>query len=410
MNQPTSNALNLLKYANFIVILGSGITWTGLSYELGLKLNNPHIMAYMQVLSVITSFAGPFFALWLNCKSNVRSIIIGSELVATGCCMGLFFLLNPSQPLDYLNMILLGISILLIFLSGSISGLFIEPLYANLIENRDGSDTALGSGFAAFACFGILSKLAGMSLGPFVFGYFQEYSLIINASTFLLSSLILQLAFKNIPSDIKIVATRPEEVTIFRKSIWAIFFKLPLLETAIANSLIMVVVLAMNTHAMKLHATSTQLSLFWFGATGCAFLSHFTLRKLPNLAKHFFNLERRCGFIQIIPISIGLLMNNLTLLIISQWIFSLLNPLTTNQSRAEFYRTYGRNSENALDAYAMRNILTNLFVLFFSIIISMIETNTETVSLAVAIMTLIIIRWAIANRIESKKIYQEVKV
>lgn len=410
MNPLISKSLSFLRYANFIVILGSGITWTGLSYELTTKFDDPHFMAFMQVLSVIAGFLGPFLALWFHSRSQIRSIIIGSELIATACCIGIFFLLLPTSELSIQTAVILGTSIFMIFLSASISGLFIEPLYANLIEKRDGSDKEVGSGFATFACYGILSKLGGMSLGPFVFEYFKEYSLMLNASTFLFSACLIWLAFKNVPSDIRIIAARPEEVTILRKSTWSEFFKLSLLETAIANSLIFVVVLAMSTQAMVLQATPTQLSLFWFGATGCAFLSHFLLGKFPPLAKFLFSLEKKWGFIQVIPICIGLLTRSLTLLLLSQWAFSLLNPLTTNQSRAEFYRVYGRNSEKALDAYAMRNILTNLFILSFSIIVSLIETETQTIALTIAIMSLIVLRWGIAARIGVNESSKEVRV
>lgn len=409
MNQAISRTLKLLRYANFIVILGSGITWTGLSYELAIKFNNLHFIAFMQVLSVIASFLGPFIALWLHSKSHVRSIIIGSEVMATCCCVGIFSILLSSQEINIQNALLLGSSIFMIFLSGSISGLFIEPLYANLIETRDGNDKAIGSGFATFACFAILSKLAGMSLGPFIFGYFKEYSLLINATTFLFSALILYFAFKNVPSDTKIIAVRPEEVTIFRKSTWAEFFKLPLLETAIANSLIFIVVLAMSMETMKLQASPSQLSMFWFGATGSAFLSHFFLGKFPTKAKLLFTLEKKWGFLQIIPISVGLITKDLYLVLASQWLFSLLNPLTTNQSRAEFYRTYGRNPENALDAYAMRNILTNLLILTFSLIASIVKTNTETALMAISIMVLIVIRWGISIKIDRNEALNEIK-
>lgn len=410
MTQSITKALDFIKYAHLSVILGSGITWTGVSYELAAKYHHPQFMAFMQVLSLVASFLGPFVALWFHSRSPLRVIMLGSELMATICCLGLFSLLLTIQMLNVQFALLLSGGIFLILLSGSIGALFMEPLYANLIERRDGSDKAIGSGFATFACWGILSKLGGMSLGPFIYTYFEQYSLLVNALTFLSSMGLLWVAFNHIPLDIKVMAVRPEQVTIFRKATWAEFFRLPLLETAIANSLIFVVVLAMSTQAMVLHASAAQLSLFWFGATGCAFFSHFIIGRSVKTASFCFKLEKKWGFLQVIPVCIGLMTTDLTLLLLAQWIFSFCNPLTTNQSRAEFYRIYGRDSKNALDAYAMRNILSNIIVLVFSLFFSFIEIKAHIYLVVAALAGLVILRWGISISMRQDQIYKKVEV
>lgn len=409
MPQSISKALVLLRYANFIVVFGNGVTWTGLSYDLATKYEDPRFMAFIQILSVIASVLGPFLALWIHSRSQICSIFVGSELAATICCIIIFFLSHHHAGLEFYTIGMLGLPILMILLSSSISDLFIEPLYANLIEKRDGSDKEVKREFAVFASYGILSKLCGMSMGPFLFALLGQYSLLVNASSFLLSSLLLWVAMNNVPLDIGIIAVRPEQVTIFKKSTWAEIVKLPLLENAIANSLIFIVALTMSTQAMVLQASPAQLSFFWFGATGCAFLAHFSLSRFKTVAEFFFRLEKKFGFIQVVPVSLGLIMNNITILLISQWIFSLLNPLTTNQSRADFYRTYGRNSNSSLNAYAMRNILTQLIILIFSLFVSLAETKTHNLALAIPVMTLIVLRWGIATHIRVQKNYAETR-
>lgn len=399
MSQSINKALANLRYANFIVILGSGITWTGLSYDLATQFHEPRFMAFMQILSVISSFFGPFVALWLLTQTRMRTIIVGSELIATACCAFIFSILAFQTAPDLFNITIIGSSIFLILLSGSISGLFIEPLYASLIEHRDNSDKEVRREFAVFACLGILSKLLGMSLGPFMFAFLGNESLLLNGLSFFISFILLRIAMNKIPSDIKLNAIRPDQVTIFRKSTWAEIVQLPLIESAIANSLIFVVVLSTSTQIMVLDASPTQLSLFWFGATGCAFLSHFFLSKFTRTSEWLFDFEKKFGFLQVIPIGVSLLSNNIYLLLVSQWIFSLLNPLTTNQSRADFYHAFGRDTDKALDAYAMRNILTNLIILVFSLLISFANSAFFNQLLALTLCALVIVRWLIALRI-----------
>jgi hypothetical protein len=238
-----------------------------------------------------------------------------------------------------------------------------------------------------------------MSIGPSLFAMIGQYSLLLNALSFFISALLLRITMNIIPSDIGIVSIQAEEVTIFKKSSWIHVTGLPLFETAIANSLILVVVLAMSTQAMSLQASPFELSMFWFGATGCAFLSHFLLSRFSKIAESLFRLEKKLGFLQITPILIGLLTAEVKVLVISQWIFSLLNPLATNQSRADFYRVYGRGKEKVLDAYAIRSLLTNAIVLLFSLFISIMGTQSVTIFLTLSLAGLILLRWEIARRV-----------
>ncbi|MBS0621919.1 MAG: hypothetical protein JSR80_03050 [Verrucomicrobia bacterium] len=398
MKQGISQSIALLKIANFIVIVGSGITWTGLSYDLAARYDDPRFMGLMQMLSVIASFFGPFIALWLNSRCLVRSIVIFSEFVAALSCIAIFLVLTPVN-FGYQMIFPILIFVLVILLAGSISGLFIEPLYANLIEKRDGSDQNVRREFANFASFGILGKLCGMSLGPLVFASFDYYSLLLNAASFLLSFFLCWAAMNRVPSDMRLISIRPEQVTIFKKSTWAEVFKLPLIETAMSNSMIFVVVLAMSTKAIVLQASTLQMSLFWFGATGCAFFAHFSLSRFIKISDFFFSLERRYGFLQAIPIAIGLFAKEMVWLLIAQWLFSLLNPLTTNQSRTDFYRIYGRDSNNALDAYAMRNILSNVIIIAFSLVVALVDSSVSSVLLPCTLISLVFLRWAIALRV-----------
>lgn len=399
MNQ----ALFLLRLANFIVIFGSGITWTGLSFDLSIKYDDPRFMAFMQSLSVITSFMGPFIGLWINAHTTLRTIIIAAESVAATSCTAIFLILQAYGYSGSIELLLILIFVFFILLSGSVSGLFIEPLYAKLVEKRDGSDKNVRSEFATFAYFGILSKLLGMSIGPPLFAIISQYSLIINSCTFAISTILLWMAMNKITSNIPMIAMPAEEMTIFKKSTWKNLVGLPLIETAIANSMIFIVVLTMNTHAMSLEASPTELSFFWFGATACAFLSHFFLSRLRTFAEILFKIEKRGGFLQIIPVIGGLLTRDVTTLLIAQWIFSLLNPLSTNQSRSDFYQVYGRGKNRVLDAYAMRTTLTNIIVLVFSLTISLIGTKEVEIYLSIALSGLILLRWGIARRIFLKK-------
>lgn len=402
--------LFLLRLANFIVILGSGITWTGLSFDLSEKYNDPRFMAFMQCLSVITGFIGPFLGLWLNVRTTLRFIIVATEIVAAFSCFIVFLIIQNYEYYGFFDYSVIFLFISLILLSGSVSGLFIEPLYAKLVEKRDGSDANIRTEFANFACFGILSKLLGMSLGPSLFGLVGQHALLINAASFMVSAIILWLAINKIPQDIGMVSMPIEEVTIFKRSTWKYITDLPLLETVIANSMIFIVVLAMSTQAITIEATPIELSFFWFGATGCAFFSHFLLSRFSRLAERLFKLEKQVGFLQIIPIFFGLLTTNILVLLISQWTFSLLNPLTTNQSRSDFYLAYGKGSNKILDVYAMRTILTNIIVLLFSLVISIAGTEGIVVYLASITAGLVLLRWGIARRILLQKKLDEVVV
>ena len=404
MNQ----ALFLLRLANFIVILGSGITWTGLSFDLSERYNDPRFMAFMQSLSVIASFIGPFIGLWLNARATLRFIVIATEIIAAISCSIVFIMIQGYEFYGLLEYSTLFLFISFILLSGSVNGLFIEPLYAKLVERRDGSDANIRTEFANFACFGILSKLLGMSIGPSLFALTGQYSLLINAISFVASAVFFWMAMNKVPKDIGMISMPAEEITIFKRSTWKYITGLPLFETAIANSMIFIVVLAMSTQAMTLEATPMELSFFWFGATGCAFLSHFLLSRFSKMAQMLFKLEKQLGFLQIIPIFCGLLTTNITILLISQWVFSLLNPLATNQSRSDFYQTYGKGSNKILDAYAMRSVLTNSIVLFFSLIVSIAGTEKIVVFLASITMGLVLLRWGIAKRISLKKQLAEV--
>lgn len=121
------------------------------------------------------------------------------------------------------------------------------------------------------------------------------------------------------------------------------------------------------------------------------------------MAEVLFKLEKQLGFLQIIPLLCGLLTTNIITLLISQWTFSLLNPLATNQSRSDFYQAYGKGSPKILDAYAMRSVLTNSIVLLFSLMISIAGTEKIAVYLASMTVGLVLLRWEIARRIFLQK-------
>src|SRR5262245_32581428 len=120
MTQMISKPLSFLRLANFIVILGSGITWTGLSYDLALKYDEPRFMALMQVLSVIAGFIGPFISLLLNSHFQVRSITVANECIASLCCVFIFCLLQYSSKLDLYAIGTFSLLVFMILLSGSI--------------------------------------------------------------------------------------------------------------------------------------------------------------------------------------------------------------------------------------------------------------------------------------------------
>lgn len=410
MTQTITKALLFLRLANFIVILGSSITWTGLSYDLALKYQEPRFMALMQTLSVIASLIGPFISLWLNSHFPLRSITVSNEIIASICCALIFCLLQYDSTLNFHIIITFSLLVFLILLSGAVGSLFIEPLYANLVEKRDGSDKNLKEEFATFACFGIFSKLCGMSMGPYLFALISQYSLVINGICFFISAYLLWLAINYVPKDVGIVAIRSEKIAFFKKSTWEGIVKPPLFETAIANSLIFIVVLAMSTQAMTLQATPTQLSFFWFGATGCAFFSHFLLSRFKVVSEILFRLEKKSGFLQIVPVFTGLMTHSISVLLVSQWIFSLCNPLATNQSRAGFYQFYGRDNEKALNAYAIRSIFTNVIVFSFSLFVSISGTKEISFFIAIALSGFILLRWETARKVQLENHHEKVSL
>lgn len=397
MTDSIRRILFLLKSANFITILGNGIIWTGVSYDLSTRFGDPRFMGLMQVFSVIAGLLGPFLGLYLSSRFNLAPILIATECATAITCVAIFFILQLSVATSLLIILSILLLIFAILLSGSASSLFIEPIYASLVEKRDGSSENIKSEFAAFAYTGILSKLCGMSLGPLLVAWMGQFSLLLNSCSFLISMLLLQSAMRKVPSDIRIVKPPAEETYIFKKNIWKYALELPLCETAISNSMIFIVVLAMSTQAMSLQASATEISLFWFGATICSFLAHFTLSVCRLFADRLFLLERKFGFFQIIPIITGLLSNNILILLISQWCFSLLNPIATNQSRSDFYNIYGKGEGRVLDAYAMRSVMNNSIVLVFSLVISAIGTESIRLPLVFAITCLVCMRWGFAR-------------
>lgn len=395
MNIPLSNTL-FIKLANLIAILGNGIAWTGLGYELSIKFSDPRFMGLLQALSVVANVTGPIIGVSYTKRFSIDFAIVSSNIISALCCIVLsFFISQTSSYNNFYFFSLLLITILLVLLFNAINSMCLEPYYGKIVEQRDGSTKNVQNEFANFSCFGIFGKLCGMSAGPLIFSFLGHFSLLINSITFMISAFICWVVTKKINLGKK-VDIKSRNNFSFSKFIFQDIKNPTLFETAIANSLIFVIVLALSTQAMKLKASAFEMALFWFGATICSFSTHFLLSRSKKFSSLLFEIEHRFGSIQIVPIIIAMVFSNVYVLIVCQWIFSLLNPLATNQSRTNFYNFYGADDKFSINAYALRNIISNIIILLFSCLIFFFNESINGMPITGLLCCLILSRWSLS--------------
>lgn len=403
--------LTLLRIALFFSILGSGITWTGLGYELAITYNNPGLMGIMQIISTSASIVGPLIIAFLSWKISAKSILINSDIVSSTCYFVLFLLIINST----FHIYNFSISILLIFTSmlfGSIQTIYFEPLYASYVKAQNDSKKNLTREFAQLGSYITFGKLLGMGMGPVVFAALHYYALIFNVFTFLLSAFIFYFVlivkkrrakveiaeFSELPASSDFLSIsdeeekKPECKGIFKRFEFKYIFDSVFLEGSIASSLIFIVVVFLSIKIIALQPSASEMSLFWISATICALVSQLVISKSVRIHEFLEDIDKKFGFLFCVPILASLFLNNVFALIICQMLFSFLNPISRNSARANFFKRFGDN-ERASNAYAMREFVTQIIILVFGVIATFLYSNVVFILGALIITILICLRW-----------------
>jgi hypothetical protein len=72
----TQNKLLFLRLALLFSVFGSGMTWTGLGYELASSYDNPGLMGLLQIISTSANLIGPLLIAFFPLKLKEKSILI----------------------------------------------------------------------------------------------------------------------------------------------------------------------------------------------------------------------------------------------------------------------------------------------------------------------------------------------
>jgi hypothetical protein len=406
MNEKINDSLFLLRMSSFITVIGTGICWTGLGYYLATVLSEPRFMGVMQSCSVISGLIGPFIANYLNKNYGSRNSLILTDVFCACLCLIIFsatlFLIHYNI---YIFFTIILVSVFVNQLFGAIHSIFLEPSYNKMVEIQK-SSIDVQNEIANIASYSIMGKIVGMSLGPLIFAYLGFWALFLNAITFLISAKLLQTSIRNNLFDINV-----EKVSFATHKYFTyhLISSPPLLETSIVNSLTLIVVLVLNTRLMILNASATSLSVYWFGATICAFISHKLISiSSARVQSNLRYIENKIGFLYFVPVLLGMFSEDIFTIIFCQFCFSLFNPIASNASRARFYHQFGKNNEDTIRAYALRSLLTNILILIFSILITLSYIYYINSINIFAIPILILTRWFISKSINHSIIYAEV--
>jgi hypothetical protein len=386
-----NNKLLFLRFALFFSILGSGITWTGLGYELSLVYNEPGLMGMMQIISTLAYLIGPLIIVFLPLKVSAKSILIFSDIISGACYVGLYVLLFDPM-IHFYGFSIAAILVFLPMVLGAIQSIYFEPLYGSCVAIYNDSKKSLTQEFAKLGSYITFSKLLGMGIGPIAFGIFRYYPLLFNGFTFLLSALLFYFALRNMIGFKDASPSSGAEKKLNRQFIFKydLIFDNTFLEGAIASSLIFIVVLFLSVKLVALKATTIEMSFYWTSATISALISQMAISKSSNLHNLLDTLDSKLGFLFCLPILAPMFIDNIWLLILCQTIFSFLNPIARNSARARFYRSFG-DRDLASSAYAMRDFVTQVIILFLGLVISF---RSNLVSLnALLISILIFLRW-----------------
>ena len=380
-------------------MIGSGISWTGLGFQLSKLFSEPRFYALMQICSIGCSLLAPFVSVYMMRKMQVLSELAYLSFFSCLCYVGIYFLWRVDPPGIFIIMI--GVLALFSLLSSAIEAILLEPAYAKSIEAYSHQEINYGREFAKLSSYGILGKLMGMSLGPILFENAPSLSLLINALTFLMASIFISQGLKEVKADH--LKVQDDIMSLLKnRKIWAHVHQKDFIETVLVNASIFIVVLFFSTRLAALNASGVEFSLFWFGATACALMSHWTMSRAPFINAILQNMENRYGYVICLPIIVGLWTESIPLIIASQWLVSWLNPITSNVSRGRFYAVFGKN-ENTTPIYALRSLLSQLVILFFSAALLMLHETKAEFLLSILLCFFFLIRWFIGYLMEKPR-------
>lgn len=391
------NKSRYVGLALFILMIGNGISWTGLGFQLSKLFSEPRLYAWIQICSILCSLVAPFLCVHLMRKMQVLAQLAYLSFFSCLCYCGIYFLW--SVDLSDLFIMIIGILALFSLLSSAIEAILLEPAYAKSLEVCSPQEINYGREFAQLSAYGILGKLLGMSGGPILFERAPSFSLFLNAGTFFMASIFISLGLKDVKADH--LKVQEDWIRLLRN--WQIRTYIRqkyFIETVLVNASIFIVVLFFSTRLATLNASGVEFSLFWFGATACAFMSHWMMSRAPFINGVLHNMEKRYGYVICVPLLVGLWVENIFLIIASQWLVSWLNPITSNVSRGRFYSVFGKN-DNTTPIYALRSLLSQLVILFFSAALLILYETRAQFLLSFLLCSFFIIRWYIGYLIEN---------
>lgn len=390
--------LLFLRLALFFSVLGSGMTWTGLGYELSVIYDEPGFMGIMQVISAFASLLGPLIVVFLPLNISIKSILIYSDVISGLCYVFLYVILIDPNLHGY-GFSTASILVFIGMIFGAIQTIYFEPLYASIVA-RNHSKNALTREFAQLGSYITFSKLLGMGIGPIVFSSLMYYPILFNAFTFFISACLFYFALKNEDLCKTETENKLNKPFVFR---YDLIFNKIFLEGAIASSLIYIVVLFLSVKLITLQATATEMSIYWISATICALISQIVISKSLKLQYFLEEIDNKAGFLFSIPILASIFINDVWSLIFCQMVFSFLNPISRNSARAHFYQHFGDRDRTSV-SYAMRDFVSQTIILFLGVLISF-QLNFIVFN-ALFISLLIFLRWLFSK---SRSLYVEAK-
>lgn len=392
MNTKFFNKSFFIRTASFVSVLGSGITWTGLGYTLSAFYNDSRFMGLMQILSIITALLGPYLAILLQKKLSIRKTLIGADVLSAFCYLTIFLLIiynikiliSPLSIVSFATVSMLALAI---------QAVYFEPLYAKIVSEEQVSQIDLTSQFSKLGSYMTLGKLVGMGCGPLLFEIFAFKAVFINFLTFFISGILITLGILYSSSVESISNQIKKNNSIgFRKTSWKFIKNFAFLENIIAASLIYIVVLILSMRLMELKVSAFELSIYWFGATSCAFIVQTILSKESKMNTFLRKFDARFGYLACIPPFLGLVFSNSIGIIASQLAFSFINPVARNTAKARFYETFG-NHEKTIDAYGYRDFCSQMIILFFSLSVPFFYSKVVYIILCFSLPLLVLLRW-----------------
>lgn len=391
----TKNNLLFLRLALLFSVLGSGMTWTGLGYELASSYDNPGLMGLLQIISTSASLIGPMLIACFPLKMREKSILISSDFISAACYIALFLVfLNPVLP--FYGFVLMSALVFTSMVAGAIQAIYFEPLYASSIETHNTKEK-LSQEFARLGTYVTFGKLLGMGIGPLMFGKFHYYPLLFNAFTFIFSACLFYLGLQGLTSNKCENNENPIQTPQNRLNFnFKLLTNCSFLEGAIASTLIFVVVLFLSLKLLASEASALQMSIYWTSATLSALISQIATSRSTLLCNLLSKLDMKAGYLFTIPVIAPLFFDNIWFIITCQIIFSFLNPIARNSARAHFYQAFGDNkqSNQTSNPYAMRDLISQTILLIVGVSLSLCPNFVLNASL---VTSLIFLRWFFAN-------------